>query len=644
MSSSDNVKIPIQVRFFASDNFSNMLRTRNESEYLYGDKGVMDVSSYVDSLSWSFSTTSPYETISMSLQAPMAQLSSIFPQGIYGAPTTGFWAVVNLLEPNGSSGKTLAWGRVETLSVSVSSDMGIGTVMGEASLTASSWVNYLDDNVFFASEAKDFGKKAKSVGGVVNEAATDSWDRAIISGDELFSFCEGFKATSDLKSQDLASTKIADNGLGVGVSKFFHEFANKVKLPSSFEARNEATTALFSEEKVLETPALRTNFSDIIRVLYATKQAFSEYDENRTETTVVDEETGMETTTVSFSVEDRSLIDLSRFGNHASVPIGGSPNFLVRDFEGGVWSWVTRTFGIDPNVVELFPTLVEIDTADQFTKHPENLKQPLYAFEDNRDILPFPKFDSGNGNKSMMVPVILYRMKPIYDSGTSYPGFDIYEHNAQFQRAGHPDLYLGVDFSCTNYPHFSPESISQRSTAKKHSIIKNASKLTSLNFSLSENTRTNVASVRQPAALSTRLQFGYGFSNIRRPVFDAASISDHGIRRQEVTWNVIYTDSDVYKALTEYVYAVFYRQAMARGSFSCEFDPNIRAGMFISILIDDDVNKDTLAASVYVEEVNHSVTIDSNGGYIADTQVNFSSGFFGSSLGMYPLGDLEVFE
>lgn len=633
---SSKSKVPLRVRFFAANNFSILSKTHGESEYIYGDKGSLDVTDYVEQLSWSFSVNAPYETISLMLQAPMSlMIQHVLPNNDLDQPTTGFWVVINAVDTDGTYGRTLAWGHVDSLNVSMMSDMGAGTIMSMANLTATSWVNYVDRNSFLASEAKPFSKTKINYGSAaVNDAAKDKFSRTIIDGSEIHSFLKGFKETAEIASQDLQGADYVNQSLGRGVAGLFHEFAVKIGVPASFFG--EEITSKVGDDRVFpDFEASRTSFSELISILYATKQVYE------VDTSLPNDP--MPT--------DPSLLDLSRFGNHGVVPIGGSPNFMITDFEGGIWSWVSRTFGLDPNVVELFPTLIEVDSEELLTKHDEVAKYAqidpfLPALE--QTVLPFPKFDAGRDKKkSRMLPVILYRLKPITDAGANYPLFDANEHNDLLAEYGLDPRYRG-GFAAENYAGISyyPASYNLHKVAAKHRIVKKGNEITSFNYVLSNNAITNAVTVRSPAANSSQLQFGYGFSNVRRPVYSGDSVADFGLRRQEVLWNVIYKDLEMYPALAEYFFAVFYNQGVrARGSFSCVLDSQIRAGMWVTLRLGDE-GEEGVTASVYVEEVEHSITIDGNGGFIGDSQVTFSSGdvFAGLSEEIVVAGTLEPFE
>ena len=774
-----DTRIPYIVTFYSGTFFETRREVNGETIDTFGFPGNVPstiVTKYVDQVSWSFSTMSPYETISLTLTIPLEEIPTVFP-GEYktskgkASITPGFWITVHAKGTEGTPGRMMCWGRVDTLNVSTYSDQQGGSVSTNVSLSASSWVNYLDANSFFATEASsdDFVDRGLTQETTRNGRAIywEKFDNAAIKESEFNKFVEGFRATSGIpKDEDdrkgfygYAETGDADKDmdppyflqscLGKAVSDLYHAFARDVYLPFSVASTGH------------DVPI--KNFGELVPVLYGTRAAYAintgespsvhakkGIRQKQTPATVVNLHdnklynvnlSGTAADSVfSFSETDRSLVDLSRFGNHAAPPLGVSGNFLIRDFDGGVWSWMTKTFGIDPNVVEMFPTLIEIDTDHYLDRHEEAFhklsmvrqeeKSPVLddkgneipgefntviSFEDKSEAVQhspaylgytksgvrivkrhkkkdvkyiikdagtrpamFTEFENPTGGTSIMVPVILYRMKPTYDPDIYDPGYNSTVHNdltyagtADFSNPKWEDetltAYVDDDriqsvFTANRYPHFClmrgalsylGESFIEKGqsghvsgsnntpgmhttqpvTTTNNQIEVTADKVTSFNFTVSENDRVNMVSVRSPAAASTNLQFGYGFSSIRRPITNPQSIADYGIRRQEITWNIIYADQTMYHAITEYAFDVFQNNSghRANGSFSCEINPEIRAGMYVFVQMGrGDVS---FSYCVYVEEVSHSVIIDPDGGYIGDTQVTFSqaSPFYGDN-------------
>lgn len=708
-------KVPYEVVFYAASYLSNQ-RSGIGGQYPYFNsetkKGeeTRDVTGFVDQMSWTFSTTSPYETVSLTLAFPLGAFQDVFPghretNTMRAQP--GFWVTIHQNMAKGK--KLLAWGRVDTLNVSTSADPKTGTLMTLASLSASSWVNYVNDNAFFLTEA-NFRQLFQGNEGLSQRKAISNLrlDLAAINDGEFEAFTAHFSAISrsGVTSTDSDSfygklvdgrENLLNSSLGTGVASLWYSFAKKIPLPASFKGVKHYN---------LETPIVLTlpdgtrgevvhrkdftNFAQIIPVLYATGAAYDDFDASDDDR--LGEQENQQVLSTPTRLDDRlrgsedvSLIDLSRFGNHASVPLGQSGSFLLKEYEGGVFSWMTSTFGLDPNYVEMFPTLIEIDCQHYLDKHKEAFvetyvdsdeiiqtrkisnedpsilvtkdgkflshtftnsmsKEPnvveYAAKNENRPSL-FSKYNSNDHIiPRMMVPVIMYRMKPVFEPVREEPGFDAEAHNDALisinQKPTYPNLNDrdGVDvFAAERFPHFKigRTNSRQKETTSKHRIEIEGDLITSLNFSVSESTRVNVFSVRSPSAKATNLQFGLGYSNVRRPVFDRASVGDYGVRRQEVSWDVIYSDPELYHAIAEYCFESARQQIEnVRGSFSCELDPRIRAGMYVTIRVRDNTkSKGQIAGTCYVEEVSHSISVLPTGGFIADTQVSFSQARFG---------------
>lgn len=785
-------RIPYVVTFYSGTYFETRRHdSKGDTIDLHGFSGTLTpyriVTQYVDQVSWSFSTVSPYETMSLTLVLPLEEAVTVFPGEYIDLKekvkiTPGFWVTVHEAKSSNISvlgdlqevaGRMLCWGRVDSVNVSTYSDQQNGSITTNVSLSASSWIHFLDENAFFATEAdSDTFQERPLTQETTRHGRAMFWDKfnnAAIKESEFNKFVSGFRATTNIpKDQDERHSfyQYNDSGdaseffdyeaylqscLGKAVSSLYHAFAQDVYLPFSVSQLNPRIGGM-------------TNFGEFVPVLYGTRGAYvlSTHDERAEHEAKGIQNDSVIALTVnrhskkdtlmfagstadnsySFNETDRSLVDLSRFGNHAAPPLGVSSSFLIKDFDGGVWTWMNSTFGIDPNVVEMFPTLIEVDTKHYLDRHkeafrnfymrktkektplldaqgneipgqyqkdadgnfimttfrePENdpIKHKTARFAENNDGVMIVKrkekdlkyivknadrrprmlteFTNPTGGTSIMVPVILYRMKPIYDPNIFSVGFNshmmneaVRGHNGDMNKpdwadevtVSYADHVAGDDtvksvFTANRFPHFclmrgSPSDLrgyhipkgkkghmlgssdyggvhtTQPITSMKHR--KTIQKVTSLNFSVSENDRVNMVSVRSPAAASTNLQFGYGFSNIRRPIMNPQSIADYGIRRQEITWNIIYNDHELYHAITEYAFEVFQLQSGHRssGSFSCELDPEIRAGMFVYVPL----GRGTITRQhiVYVEEVSHSIIVDPDGGFIGDTQVTFSQG------------------
>tara|TARA_B100000575_G_C23141504_1_gene664415 strand:- start:3483 stop:5666 length:2184 start_codon:yes stop_codon:yes gene_type:complete len=707
-------KVPYEVVFYAASYLSNEqlggvgLLPYFNSETKKGEN-TRDVTAFVDQMSWTFSTTSPYETISLTLAFPLGAFQDVFPghresDAMLAQP--GFWVTIrqNMLKGK----KLLAWGRVDTLNVSTSADPQTGALMTLASLSASSWVNYVNDNAFFLTEA-NFRELFQGNEGLSQRKAISNLrlDLAAINDGEFEAFTAHFSAISrsgvtntdsDAFYGKLISGRenLLNSSLGTGVASLWYSFAKKIPLPASFKG---------VKQYDLETPVVLTlpdgtrgeivrrqdftNFAEMIPVLYATGAAYDDFDASDDDR--LGEQKDQQVLSIPTRLDDRlresedvSLIDLSRFGNHASVPLGQSGSFLLKEYDGGVFSWMTNTFGLDPNYVEMFPTLIEIDCHHYLDKHKEAFVE---TYVDSDEIIQTRKISNedpsilvtkdgkflshtftSNMNKEpnvveyaaknenrpslfskyhgndhiiprMMVPVIMYRMKPVFEPGRFEPGFDAEAHNdvliAIGQKPTYPNLSDRDDvpvFTAEKFPHFKigKSESRQKETTSKNRIVLKGDVITSLNFSVSENTRINVFSVRSPSAKATNLQFGLGYSNVRRPVFDRNSVGDYGVRRQEVSWDVIYSDPELYHAIAEYCFEIARQQVEhVRGSFSCELDPRIRAGMYVTIEVTDNTGlKGQIAGTCYVEEVSHSMSILPTGGFVADTQVSFSQARF----------------
>jgi hypothetical protein len=599
--------LPLKVRFFDSSHYS---REGSGVVSNLGDTGYADVTEYVSSLSWSFSTTSPYETISLSLEMPFYRTYHVIPT-ILDMPQTGFW--VTLHEDSGNNqfgdfGRLLAWGRVDSLNVSQYADPQTGAKSAQVSLSASSWIHFVNDCQVIMTEAEVLPKTDRKRFPKARKAAERLWKAIGINAGEMASFFKGFEASGfpNLgRKKPWETGLLIDGGLGKAASSLYHEFAKKVPFPPALTGKLKG--------ELVDSDDASLSFSGITQFLYATKHAYN-----------------------TFNGDDPSLRDLARFGAHSVVPMGTASKLVVQQRQGGAWDFVQSTFGMDPNVVEMFPTLIEVPNQQRpFNAHKDTLVAgEKYKLGDENCPLIFGSYINAQGFECKMVPVILYRMKPIHDVSVKHPQFVSNAHNEDAEQLGdnkvpyrQTNTPAATVLEAGKYPHFAlhPHDNNQ---ANFPALEIPANKIFSLNFSLSESQRVTAVSCRPIMAKNEKA--GVGFNSLRKPVISVGDLSDYGFRYFELNWDIAYSGNQshfVYQAIAEYAYHLMDRKSkLGEGSISCDLYPEIRAGMWVSFAFKE--MEDPFYGRVYVEEVEHSLQVQDNGGFQAETRISFSMGEF----------------
>ena len=163
------------------------------------------------------------------------------------------------------------------------------------------------------------------------------------------------------------------------------------------------------------------------------------------------------------------------------------------------------------------------------------------------------------------------------------------------------------------------------------------SDMSSLVLNLSEADRVNALSVR-PFYDSTG--FGYSFTSGRSPVYEPNKIDDYGFRHEEIKFDPILQDKRDHFAIAEYAYALLSLPAIGSmtGSCSCAYTPHLRAGQYV--VIDGSEGgrtKHAFSLTCYVVSVRHSVVVNPDGSYRAETQIQFEQGSPGFGVPSYIL-------
>lgn len=554
-------------------------------EKSYGNVSEREVTDYCKQVSWSYSTQAPYESMNLLLEMPIEAYRNreVIPLVEHEVPDTGFW--VTICE---DSGPLLSWGRVDTVTLGMNTDMASGGVVCSANITVSSWVWFLEDHSFLVTNfeydpyslaAAYMSSTSKKTTGEGGEAATEQnldvgdayesvfnqasyYNKYLINGDEFHQLTEGIFKSLKHQNADLDQIKLSTEALRI----IFKTFAEKVRLPKSLGRGNIAW----------QVPIIPGNVAKVT------------------------------------NESAHSSEDLAKFGYAASVPPGYTPNYFIVP-ESGTWSAISSTFVFDNNYMELFPTLIMV-SAD------EGKERQLLAQRDESRITKKPHFPFSpktkiNGKEVQMMPCVMYRMKPIGCGGARI-GND-YSNSTTGQPL--------KPFKLEGKNAFSPETDLSKFGKTYHEIL--ADNVLDLTYQVSENKKFNFVTTRRPY---DGIPFGYGLDNIRPPEIISGRVQGHGIRYQEMGWGLIHGNEEVYQYLNEYLYTLVNNLHLGAGSLEINYYPAIRAGQYIRIRGEDsDLLKSMVA---YVEEVTHSVRVRANGEYDLDTSIKFSSALLGDNI------------
>lgn len=580
-------------------------------EKSYGNVSEREVTDYCKQVSWSYSTQAPYESMNLLLEMPIEAYRNreVIPLVEHEVPDTGFW--VTICE---DSGPLLSWGRVDTVTLGMNTDMASGGVVCSANITVSSWVWFLEDHSFLVTnfeydatslaiqystnkallprsevpeslrgteagealsaisdittglligsdplKAPDFSDP-KKYASVLEQALY--YNKYLINGDEFHQLTEGIFKSLKHQNADLNQIKLSTEALRI----IFKTFAGRVSLPKSLGGGNIAK----------QVPIIPGNVSKVT------------------------------------SKPAHSSEDLAKFGYASSVPPGYTPNYFLVP-ESGTWSAISSTFIFDNNYMELFPTLIMV-SAD------EGKERQLLAQRDESSITKKPHFPFSpktkiNGKEVQMMPCVMYRMKPIGCGGARIG------NNYTSPVTGQPLQ----PFKLEGENAFSPETDLSKFGKTYHEI--SADNVLDLTYQVSENKKFNFVTTRRPY---DGIPFGYGLDNIRPPEIISGRVQGHGIRYQEMGWGLIHGNEEVYQYLNEYLYTLVNNLHLGAGSLEINYYPAIRAGQYIRIRGEDsDLLKSMVA---YVEEVTHSVRVRANGEYDLDTSIKFSSALLGDNI------------
>lgn len=631
---SADIRNSLRVIIYDGNHFSRE-GAADQRTFNIGENATKDITEYVSSIRWSFLVNSPYEKIDMNLAIPFSDLYHTLPgRSKTGYQLdTGFWVTVydssfpRDADDKRSKGKLLAWGRVVTLNFTRKADLRSGSVTAMVSLSADSWVNFLDQNNNIATEVSEFPKDRIRKNPKSRAAAKSRWKKTSYNEAEIIAFEKGFFSAAIPTPKILGRNdprnvvRLQKGSLGYAASRLYHTFAKNTYLPVSM------TGKVNGEIVNSDDPAANVDFSSITQFVYAPKELVASQGK--------------------VSPPDPLAADLSRFGRHHAVPLGNGRRLRIDSLQGGIWSNLTRTFGVDPNLVEMFPTLVEIDPDSAFVNSPDcdkSVRETSYILDGDDSLpdffSPYKLVEDSEGPNRMMVPAILYRLKPI-NSGHSYaPGFNTTLHNELAASNNDPKPYPDTNHPTESilhagrFPHFYFDPAIPTNYSE-YIIEVNENEISELTFQISENEKYTAVSIR-PLEASNEAA-GFGFSLHRKPVMNEGLFADYGFRHYEFNLGLTLSGSssgsvpDMVKALSEYGYALLdQRGNLGRGYFSCSIRPEIRAGTWVDIEFADVSQKadDRLLGRVYVEEVTHSVDVSSVGAVSSMSMVKFSMGSF----------------
>jgi hypothetical protein len=701
---SDFTPTPLRVTFFDGAHFSLYDHKTKKLDSSLGDSGNKDVTEFIQEVRWTFSTKSPYEQINITMNLPVGELLTTLPSSRKKI-TTGFWVTIHSEDSKVDTekfGKLLCWGRVSTLNLSRRADQRTGAVTAKVSLTADSWVHYLDQNMQILTENSknpdssivEYPNKSGFKVGTsrvrdVQNAVKQKWKDVTITGTEYVNFKEGLRTSSlgegdDFFGEDKEDIGVSEyaygdvlvnSSLGKSAASVYHKFAKNTFLPPSLQ--KDLNGKLKTDNKI--------NFSNLIAFVFDGKSYLHSTD----------------------TITSVAANDLSRFGFHDSIPMGTGSKLIIDHKSGfGIWTAIRRSYDLDPNLVEMFPTLIEVAVDEQSIKMPGH---NLFARKDAKDYIFYAQNTALPGSESFkfmqesnpsdstledipfifgvyrakvegspkrkglkddtgesyisefegetipkrMIPVIMYRLKPTNSPAAVHSGFITNYHNQQYVEnygdgflpytpAGYGQNYQTLA-AAGKFPHFSRTNLVNQYFEQSPYQIK-SHEIVEFSASLSDNKRIVATCVSTQA--TERLPAGLGFSSLRELVIDAPGFMDYGFRFYEFNFglnvgsDLVKGNFNIIRALNEYGSYLLKREAEGlMGKLTLNIRPEIRAGMWLTVEFEEEGS----VAAMYVEGVTHFMRVAANGTVNSLTEVNFSMMEYFSEKGAFALvGDVPV--
>ena len=367
-----------------------------------------DISEYLVSCNFSFSTQSPYEAISVQLSIPIAAIDRVLPGELYdfGPGSTqfakyrtskkqtgsAFWLVVRDTSeklPGQKNHMALAWGKVDAVTIVRGVDPQSGGQYSEVSIEASSWANLLQETKLITSPMSKEESIAPSI--MTPQEFNQAYQKSLRA---LFPLNSAYNVGRALSAYWKA-------GLNRG--------RNFLNLPDSL--------FMFADSKPDDRNTIQKE-----RVSFAEIPVVYSFDDR-----IGGKNKGAQVYAPTYGV-----------GNQVIHVPGGVPAQMggfAHMNSGTWWSVLTGMFEIDPMVVEMMPvldvppgSLLDAKAFDRYESSLSNLsvdspEAAIYDFQEAWQGMDSLTANNASKKYQSLVlalggarPALLYRMKPFVDS------------------------------------------------------------------------------------------------------------------------------------------------------------------------------------------------------------------------------------
>lgn len=482
---------------------------------------VVDVTRFVQSVSWMNAIKAPWESITVNMRIPLRHWNDVIPgprmtdgKRTWRQPRPGFWVVVK------EGQQAVAWGRASRIASGAAVGGGaqahIQTMPIQVQCT--SWLDVVQKSRIFLSPGMKSG-----IDGFIYKF--DTW------GPHMVKLLESF------------STKYPGE-------LFDHLWAHLVRvwLPSTFGTDRDGLPFLMGDQIPLV-------FDDISTSIYAPARA------------------GQHLDVVGFAMNSAG----------SAIP------------HGTLWDLFTSSFGADPNIVELFPSLEE---------------------------MPSTAINTKGIFKSLGVqPVLIYRLKPFLLEPISRSTSQRVNPAAQITNAEALGLFQ--------------KPIKRESGINPGTYVFSAADILRWSVAWSDDDRINATYVQTAVQPKTAIGMHGIFGT---PQLWDDDIQQHGLRMYDADWPFFPTSTSESKhanlirqleALNEFAWIVVSSgQEFASGEVTTHYRPRLRAGNWAVLHFpppEGDRHEGTVGDldrwpfqtfHVYIESVSHSVDVDPVSGVV----------------------------
>jgi hypothetical protein len=305
------------------------------------------------------------------------------------------------------------------------------------------------------------------------------------------------------------------------------------------------------------------------------------------------------------------------------------PGYAINAFgsvlpQSTIWQWLESTFGADPSLVELFPSL----------EFPSFLA---------------PKGSEGNGadnaepvytqvGKALGAqPVLIYRLRPVLLEGITQAAVSRAVQAATHNPAAQVAVPASQQIGTFQVP------ISEEPGVPVDWYDFPADEIRGLPLiEWSDDDRCNMVYSDTPIQPKTQIAL-HGI--LGTPIVDADDVARHGLRIYEAAWPFLpatipddepagrETLSRRLDSLIEYTWVAAAKgETYARGQFSSVYKPWVKAGMYGTAEIRQGQKPKIL--TFYIDSVTHSVHVDAEGAIDRISEVHYSRGVL-SPIGVF---------